>query len=558
MRSPSGLKILDCFKSRQTFALFVAVWFFSLVGIQSVPLEEHESFVLVTARQMKEDGDWLLPRYNNVVRLNKPPLNYWATILVSKLDPLTQDIQIYHGRLVSLVAMLLMVLLTARMGEELYGRETGVLAALFLLCSKGILHFSCNAKPDVLYAALCTLQLFAWIDAWRAEDKKRQWSMALLGWGAAGLATLAKGPQVPAIFLAGFCGFLVWGPDRKRILSVLRPISGSALFCILVVPWWLILHQRLSAMGVDMSDSQLSGSLLHPAWNWKHLLHFFYLWTPLAQMFPVSLLLLFLIPPFLKKKEPLPASSRLLICVSAVMLVLFTFGPQYRKHYVLPLLPAFALLLAERMRYVRLPDFRPNFSRIFSTVLAAAAALSALVCAGVLLWNRAFLLLAAYVIVCSLIALLLKDEFATHFGGYTVFTRPVLVIACAVTVFGSFCNGYLPTLRWDTVEQRFKQRIGEQLPGNARLICWKTTPNILPLFVRHPVLAFTESDKLVNYVANDLIVHPIFAVVPHQDLPSLSALVNHRIVQTVINEKEAKESLCFVEILGVRSKDKNP
>ena len=553
MQSAFVAKIFDYCKSRRTFALFIALWCFSLVGIQSVPIEEHESFVLVTSRQMKEDGDWLLPRYNNEVRLNKPPLNYWATILVSKLDPRTQDIQIYHGRLVSLVGILLMVLLTARTGEKLYGRETGVLAALFLLCSKGILDFSCNAKPDVLYAALCTLQLFAWLDAWQANDKNRQRGMALLGWGAAGLATLSKGPQVPVIFLAGFCGFLAWGSERRRILSVLRPWGGLALFALLVVPWWVLLHQRLNAMGVNLSDSQLSGSLLHPAWKWNQLLRFYYVWLPLDQMLPVSLLLLFVIPPFLKQKEPLPPASRLFVCVSVVMLALFTFGPQYRKHYVLPLLPVFSLLVAERMRYVRLPVFRQSaiIGRGVSVALAAATALCMLGCAGVLLWNRAYPLLAVFVVVCALTAVLLKAELTAPEGSYSAFTKFVSVIACAVAVFGSFCYDYVPTLQWSAAEQQFKQRVGEQLPGNARLICWKTTPNILPLFVHHPVLAFSEPDKLANYVSEHLKVHPIFAVLPQQDLPSLNAAVKTRVLQSITNKKKAKESLCCVEILGV-------
>ncbi len=536
------------FQSRRVFVLLVALWGFTLAGIQSFPLETHEAFVLATAQEMKTGGDWILPRFNDELRLNKPPLNYWATLLVAAADPVRADIQIYHGRLVSLLAVLMMVLLTVRTGRKLYGRETGILAAVFIMGTGGMLSLSNNAKPDTLYAALCTLQLAAWIDAWQAATPSRQRWSAWLGWAAAGLATLTKGPQVPAVFLLGMAAFLAAGPDRRRALAVLRPLSGAALFCTLVLPWWLLLQQRLRALGVDFSDSQLSGSLLHNLASWRELLSVYYLWMPLAQMLPFSLLLVPLLPRLVKSRPPMSPATRLLAYVSITLLVLFTLGGHYRKHYLLPLLPVFALLLADSVRLIRFPGFNAAWVKL----LVVAGAAGALGCAGLMLWQGEYAALALFAGLSLLTARLLSRELADTFGGQPLFARQLLVMAAAVIPLGTGFYTYAPAQRWPATEQELKKFAGEQLSGNDRLVCWKTSVNILPYFARRPVQAFTDEAKLRRYVADNQNRHPVFAVLPAHELPAFGERFEIRHVRTSDNRRNPKNSLSLVEILGSR------
>ena len=528
--------------------LLVALWMLTLAGIQSVPLETHESFVLATAQEMKTRGDWILPRYNEELRLQKPPMNYWATLLVSAADPLCSDIQIYHGRLVSLLAALVMVLLTARTGEKLYGREAGVLAALFLLCTNGILIYSHNAKPDALYAAFCTLQLFAWIDAWKADTPSRQTGGALLGWAAAGLATLIKGPQVPAIFLLGILAFGLRGPDRWRGLKFLQPVRGVFVFCLLVLPWWLFFQQRLKTLGVNIGDSQLSGSLLFQLPNWKKLLELYYVEQSVIQMFPVSLLLLCIVPPLIKKRMIKQSSTQLLVYVSAAMFLAFTCGSQYRKHYILPLLPVFSLLLASGVRLVQFQ----GFNKKWIVALSAAWAAGAVGCAGVMVRSGAFSVLVLYFGLGLLIVYLLKQELASTFREQPVFTRQLLVMTAACVLLGAAYTAYSPAMDVQTAEQEFKKRVGEQLPQNARLVCWKTSVNILPFYVRKPVYAFTNRAELASYVATNQSSHPVFVVIPSRELASFNESFKTRILPTGVNKRKQKIGLCLGEILGVQ------
>jgi 4-amino-4-deoxy-L-arabinose transferase-like glycosyltransferase len=452
--------------------------------------------------------------------------------------------------MVSLLAGLMMVLLTARTGGKLFGKETGLLAAMLLMCTNGFLHLSHNAQPELLYSAFCTLQLFAWIEAWQADTPSRQKWSALLGWMAAGLATLTKGPQVPAVFLLGMIIFLMAVPDRRRVHKVLRPLSGTLLFCLLVLPWLILLQQRLRTLGVDIADHQLSGSLLSNLAGWKELLSFYYLWMPFRQMLPASLILLLIVPQLIKNRTSMQPSTRLLFYVSITMLVSFTIGGHYRKHYILPLLPVFSIFIANNVRSIRFRGFNEKWRKI----LCAAGAAGVAVCAGLMIWEGAYVMLALLSGTSFLIVRVLKQELAGTFREQTVFAKQLLVMSAALILLGAGYNAYLPTAPWREAVQEFSKRTGEQLSENDRIVCWKTFVSILPYYARQPIAKLTDQNELISYVTANQSSHAVFAVLPSGELSTFNSLFKTRILLAAVNKRKPAESLIFVEILGFQKK----
>ena len=74
------------------FAIVAAFW-----TLSDGALNNHECLVSVTAREMLETGDWVLPRFNGEVRLQKTPLCYWLVASVAKAK-LSQKTSIYEIR----------------------------------------------------------------------------------------------------------------------------------------------------------------------------------------------------------------------------------------------------------------------------------------------------------------------------------------------------------------------------------------------------------------------------------------------------------------------------
>jgi 4-amino-4-deoxy-L-arabinose transferase-like glycosyltransferase len=332
-----------------TFTVLIsAIWMLSFYGIESIPLEKHEVFVLETSQTMLETGNWVLPQFNKELRLQKPPLSYWAPCGAALLDPFSETIRIYHGRLVSLLAGLGILLIVAGIGRKLFNEPAGMLAATFLLCMQGFLHLSYNARPDPLYGFFSLLYLFWILQSWRADDGGNQQRIyAFCSWITFALAILTKGPQVPILFLLGFVVFLWRNGERHRILHILCPYTGVPLVALILLPWSILLHERLQTAGIELGDTQLSGSLLTQYASWKDLLSFYYVIRLLPLLLPTLLLLPILLYKQLLDRKPFPPASRLLLTVLVTLLIVFTLGGQYRKHYLYPALPLIALLISE-------------------------------------------------------------------------------------------------------------------------------------------------------------------------------------------------------------------
>jgi 4-amino-4-deoxy-L-arabinose transferase-like glycosyltransferase len=529
---------------KSAFLLLTALWLTTLTGITSTPLETHEAFVLETSQTMQSTGDWILPRFNKELRLQKPPLSYWLTGLVSRVDPFNTEVQIWHGRMVSLLAGLLIVLVTARTGALIYGQNTGLLAALLLLSSQGFIHLSHSARPDFLYAALCAVQLLAWIEAWKAEDRtqRQRWS-SLLGWAAAALATLAKGPQVPAVFLAGTLIFLLAGHERKRTLRILRPLSGAALFCALVLPWWILLNRRLQSLGVDLADSQLSGSLLRNLASWKELSSGYYLGILFVLTLPASLAIPFMIPRLWKTRRRTGAATRFLLCASVTLLVVFTLGGHYRKHYLLPILPVFALLLARAVCIIPFAPLRPWQK----TALAATGGLATLGCAGLLLYRGAYGSLLILSLCTAFLFLLLKKALQPFCRPPHPLAAQALKAAVLMTVLVAAYHAFIPSQN-RIANQRFSEHIGRSLQPEDVLIEWKSSPSILPYYAQTGIIPFLDIEKLKAFIAEVEDSQTVFAVLDVTELDRFRTVFD---VEVLLSTRKGSGDFTFVKINGL-------
>ena len=531
-------------------AILLGLWLISLAGIHSIPLEDHEVFVLQTTQEMRSRGDWVLPSFNYEPRLKKPPFNYWATATLSHLDPFSDGVRVWHGRMVSLLAGLAMVLATYCAGRTLYGPATGKLASLLLLGMQGYVSLLHSARPDFLYSAFCGLQLFAWIYAWKAEDgSTRQRLCGWLGWIMAGLATLTKGPQGPAVFLAGMLIFLLSGPDRRRVLKVLRPFFGIGLLLLLVLPWWIMLRHQLATMHVDIAQTQLSGSLLKNLAGWREILSGYYLWTLLSLMAPASLLLPFLAPRLWRCRREAGAPTRIMLYACAVLLVVFTLGGHYRKHYLLPLLPIFALFLAHAVHTGAYAGLQGRWKRILTGLFWTLAAF----CLAMVFRAKDFGTLAGVALVAVPLFLLLRQELELPEWTPGRGSTQLVTASAAVAILTIGFNAYLPkaVTRWRTAEQAFARHVGETLQPADLIVQWKSDTSVLPFYARRPVPVFGDLDALRTFFGQNHPAHRVYAVLPRTELPVLSAALENRTLETIQRARHPEDDLVFVELTGL-------
>ena len=113
------------------------------------------------AREMYESGNWIVPTFNFVLRVDKPALLYWLQMLAYHFFGVSE----FSARLPSALAALGAVLLTYELGRKMFNPVSGLYAGLILVSSVLFCASAHFANPDALLNACTVLTfLFFWRD----------------------------------------------------------------------------------------------------------------------------------------------------------------------------------------------------------------------------------------------------------------------------------------------------------------------------------------------------------------------------------------------------------
>jgi 4-amino-4-deoxy-L-arabinose transferase-like glycosyltransferase len=342
------------------------------IGLRDPWPADEPRFALV-ARDMVATGEWLLPRIGGQPYADKPPLFFWLIALCLEV---TRSLRIAF-LLPSFLAGCGCVALVYDLGRRLWNRETGLAAALALLFT---VQFVWQARQAQIDATLCfwtTLSLYGLL---RHLLLGPSWRWYTIGWAAAGLGVITKGVGfLPLLVLVPFAILRDsrWQPRIAPSLlrngdiphfpgvqsSPVRPemrnvpislewgrwLLGPLAF-IAAVSIWLV-PMLMAASGdpalAAYRDEILFNQTIHRYGNaWHHREPFWYF---LVDVIPALWLPLTLLVPWLfgHWRDALRAFDlRIALLASWVVLVVlfFSFSTGKRGVYVLPAVPAFALL----------------------------------------------------------------------------------------------------------------------------------------------------------------------------------------------------------------------
>jgi 4-amino-4-deoxy-L-arabinose transferase-like glycosyltransferase len=299
------------------------------------------------AREMVVDGHWLVPHVNGRVTSDKPPLFFW-TIAVLSLPG--GEVTPWTARLPSALAALGTLLLVIRLGRRIGGERVAWLAPLTLATTLMFWEKARWAQIDALLCFLVWVALSAF-EAWRAGDAGGR-RAGLLFWLAVALAVLAKGPV--GLLLPVGIALVTLAADR-RLGEWLRfaPASGPLLFAA-VVGAWLAAETFWGS-----ADYSVWGALReHFVGRAVHGMHhaqppWYYLQVLPLQLLPwIGLVPGALVLAWRRRRE---AGDRWLLVVVSFVVLFFSISTEKRDLYVLPAMPAFALLVARLVDALAFP-----------------------------------------------------------------------------------------------------------------------------------------------------------------------------------------------------------
>ena len=209
------------------FLFFFGLAYFGLLGAD-------EPRYAQVAREMLARHDWITPTLGGKPWLEKPPFYYWQAILAYSIFGVSD----WAARLPSALDATLLVIAVycllrkLRPGTELNG-------ALMTASGAGVIGFARAASTDMPLAAMFSIALLAWY-AWY-EIGSRQF--LAFGYVFLALATLAKGPVAP--FLAAIILLLFAAAEHEyKLLWRTLWLPGILLFCLIALPWYVAVQVK--------------------------------------------------------------------------------------------------------------------------------------------------------------------------------------------------------------------------------------------------------------------------------------------------------------------------
>ena len=318
---------------------------------QIPPVDRDEARFAQATKQMVERGEYVDIRFQDDVRYKKPVGIYWLQAVAVKagetLGIPRARTTIWLYRLPSLIGATGAVLLTYWTALAFVTRRTALVAALMMASSILLGVEARLAKTDamLLLTSVAAMGAMAriYLAARRTPDVRQGWTQPAILWTALAGGVLLKGPLI--LMFVGLTALALSIADRSALwLRALRPLAGIAWLILLVLPWFVAIVAKsgdsffVKAIGEDMLAKIGSGQEAHGA---PPGLYFLLFWVT---FWPGSVLA-GLAAPMVWKARREPGAKFLLAWLIPSWLV-FEAVMTKLPHYVLPLYPAIAILIA--------------------------------------------------------------------------------------------------------------------------------------------------------------------------------------------------------------------
>jgi len=324
-------------------AILISVIYF--IGLGSYPLfTPDEGRYSEVAREMLTTGDFITPRLNGVVFLDKPILYYWLQASAIKLFGLNEGALRFWPALIGIWGCLCAYLC----GRLLFNRRTGILSSLLLATSVvyyGAAHY---ANLDLEVAVLTSTSLLFFLTGLKTSQVSASRLWIYGAYVFAGLAFLTKG-LIGLFFPITIIGSWILLLGKWGQIAKLRPLSGLIILVAIISPWFILaqkatpefFHFFFYVQQISRFLSTQDFNSQAPGW--------FYFPIVLAGFLPWTLFMIgSLISAIRRVLANRQEESSILYLLLWVAFVFTFFSIPHSKTigYILPVFPALALLTA--------------------------------------------------------------------------------------------------------------------------------------------------------------------------------------------------------------------
>jgi 4-amino-4-deoxy-L-arabinose transferase-like glycosyltransferase len=345
----------------------------------------------------------------------------------------------------------------------------------------------------MVMAFFITVCFLSFYSAIAENSRRRQIAYMLVFWASFGLANLAKGPApIPVVLVPLFVYVAVFRQWKK--IPRLLPIAGTVILLAIVLPWPLAIAHRVN-WDLILWKKEFIDRFLGEYAKGDYPIYYYFLImfkfaTPWVVFVPIVLA-----APFYRVWQEKLVVMRYLWFWFVVDFIFLTISGGKRQHYLLPLMPAMAILtgiVLDDMIFERKAFTAKQARGVLRIHIAAAFLISA----GMVIYcgfaARRFLP-AAIAMACVSVA------GATAVGVLFANKRPGLACSWLFVWLAALIMityvGFVNLLDDNASAKRFAIAVSQIVPSTDKLVAYKkVNPRVVNYFGRSAPVVQTESE----------------------------------------------------------------
>lgn len=299
------------------------------------------------ARLMVQTQDWITPWFDTHTPFwGKPPAHTWITAVSFEIFGIHEWSARFAHWLMGLASLVLLYHFSKRvLNVQLAATSSFILASClgFFVATSMVM-----TDPALLFASTLAMTSF-----WLCYSEKNRLA-GIAFFFACGLGMLIKGPVAVVIFGIALVVWALWQKQLINALKALPWLSGLGVFFITFVPWYFLAEQKTPGFINYFIIGEHIQRFLEPGWQGdlygsahvepKGTIWLF--WLGVACPWSFILIGKLLKSPKRVKQYCKSNFHCYLIAWAIAPMLLFTLASNILSAYVLPGLPAFALLMA--------------------------------------------------------------------------------------------------------------------------------------------------------------------------------------------------------------------
>lgn len=326
-----------------------------LVGLGERPIYKiQEVRIAETAREMLTNGDWVVPRYNGELRLQKPPLPYWLTAASYRLFGVNEVATRLPAVLFGLLSALLMWTWVRReSGSTIAGNCVVVFIASYI----GLRYFRSGEADSILLLFISAASMLGYVVLNEGYDARRSLLFGLV----LGLGFLSKGPAALAIPLVTLVLTALVEKRAGRLQPSIKPffsLPGVVLLLLTAFGWYAWIVWQLPDIaqhffGKQLDETFVKGTHAKPAW-W-YLAHWFEFFAPWGVLLiPAGLMA------YRQRSSSMPPLLRFSWIWLGTVFLLLTLTANKQAQYALLFAPPLAIILGHYLSQAKNGYARAN------------------------------------------------------------------------------------------------------------------------------------------------------------------------------------------------------